>query len=401
MKILYVHHVRNFDSGVAYESDSFVSANSRLYGAQELDTWGGVRLLKSLSTVDRFEISPNLNSSRFVESGFQEKSLVRWHNFNNRAKRGNAHRLAALIKNRFDPSVSYWQERKLISHFQEVLTSKQYDLVWVDTQFYLPLLSKLTKSPVIIRSVNFEPRHVLAEDDSSFRYLKALPKTLTELRASRIANIVSISPRDAGDYNKIGIQTSLLPLRQLPFVLETEFSPINDSESIYFSGSSYDVLHNRRNLYFIINEIAPKLAQIAPEVRINISGHRFPDGLSTGNNVSQVGFLGDLQSKLLGSLSVIVPYSGGAGMQSKVFESLTIGARVIANPNAIAGYPFKDALHYTPARNSSEFIEAILFTIKHKDELMTQAEAAKRLAQDLFSRPNIMARLQKTVESIL
>lgn len=400
MKILYVHHVKNFDSQEVYNSDSYASANIKLYGAQELDTWGGVRLLKTLADVDRFEISPNLHSSRFVGHKNQEVSMVKWLRLNHKTTHTAVPRLMSLLRNGFDPSVSFWDIPELMNHFLEVLISSRYDLIWVDTQFYLPLFRNTVKQPIVIRSVNFEPRHVLAEDYSYLRYFKALAKTLTELRASRIGRVVGISPRDLKDYNKLGIKTSLLPLRQLPFILQSNYVPIKDLKSLYFTGSSYDVLHNRRNLMFILNEIAPKLNLLTPEIRIKVSGNRYPIDLRASDNVLQVGFLSDLQSRLKGSLSVLVPYSGGAGMQSKAFESLSIGANIIANPDVIAGYPFLSQRHYTPARNAKEFIEAILYATKNYEELSLKANASKRLAADLFSHVTISAQLKEILESL-
>ena len=397
MNILYVHHVRNFDLHQIYSSDSYRTANSQLYGAQELDTWAGIRLLSTFTNVEQFEISPNLESSRHINLRTGEQSLVRW------SEKGTctdtfANKLSALIKNGIDPSVAFWEKPKLINHFLEVLNSKRFDLIWFDTQFYIPLFKYVVTPPLIIRSVNFEPRHVLAEDASTLKYFKTITKTLTEFRASHFGHIVSISHRDKRDYSKFGIRTTLIPLRQLTFLLECSFTQESEPNSIYFSGSSYDVRHNRRNLLFILNKISPILQKEFPDITIKLSGNRFPLDLNIPENVLPTGFIADLQERALGAISVLIPYSGGAGMQSKVFEPLTIGAKVIANPKAMAGYPFLPGVHYSGASSPKQFVEAISTNLKNHENASRKAKESRSLAAELFSRSSMLESLQRLVE---
>jgi len=85
-----------------------------------------------------------------------------------------------------------------------------------------------------------------------------------------------------------------------------------------------------------------------------------PANIHVPVNVQIVGFSEKYQDILLNSLGVVVPYHGGAGMQSKVFEPLTLGVPVVANPKSIAGYPFVKDIHYLGAGSTSEYVDRMV-----------------------------------------
>jgi glycosyltransferase involved in cell wall biosynthesis len=395
-----VHHVRNFESSNTYLSDSHREANSSLYGAQELDTWAGIRLLQNYGAVERYEICPNLGFSRSIDAqGNLNSECYFYEGSKLFLKRPNLTAMK-LLRNGFDPSVARWDLESLKKHFCNIVSNGNYDVIWADTQFYEPLL-KMVGVPTIVRSVNFEPRHVLGEDGSWTRYLKAVTKLYTEIVVSRDRTFISISPRDQISYNRVRISSELIPLRQLCYLIDVEHSIIENRDTVYFTGSTYDVLHNRKNLLFIVNQIAPRLMKVNPNLRIVVTGNRIPSGILLPENVEYLGFLPDLQERLRGALAVIVPYFGGAGMQSKLFEAFTVGASVIANPDALSGYPFVPTHDFLPAVSAEDFVNSILRV--HNDPIFAQKIAVNSAekAKFLFSRRNIDSRLRNILHNAL
>lgn len=399
MKVLYVHHSRSFNDKQVYLSNTHREANLALYGAQEMDTWAGIRLLSEFGDVERYEICPNLGSARHVSSSGHVHSQVNYSQHLGTNSYFNSSSLRKLSKNNFDPSVAQWENLQLINHFQSVANDSLYDLIWLDTQFYEPLLATVRTS-IIIRSVNFEPRHVLGEDESIARYLKVIPKILTERKVAKNRTFVSISPRDQHSYRMIGIQSHLLPLRQLGYWLDNQHSGISSPDTVFFTGSTYDVLHNRRNLTFIVDELAPSLLRSCPDIKIAITGNRLPAQIELPENVQYLGFLPDLQERLMGALAVLVPYFGGAGMQSKVFEALTVGSTVIANPAVMAGYPFLPSRDFASAVTTNQFVQAIRRIRIEQEFGLMLSRNGKDTASKLFAKPELRSKLESILSCV-
>ena len=81
---------------------------------------------------------------------------------------------------------------------QNALGSFKPELVWFDYTYLWPLYSLIKKSgtPIITRSINFEPLHFLEEDGRTFwNYLKFIPKLLSEyLTVRKSSAILAITP---------------------------------------------------------------------------------------------------------------------------------------------------------------------------------------------------------------
>ena len=88
---------------------------------------------------------------------------------------------------------------------------------------------------------------------------------------------------------------------------------------------------------------------------------------------------------MVGATAVVVPFHGGAGMQSKIFEPLSLGAVVIANPKSLVRYPYIASKHYVPAKTLDEFISAILTLSLDSDKAKSIAVSAREKSQELFN----------------
>jgi hypothetical protein len=386
-RILYLHHVKDFSSNSAYLSDDFILANKSLFGAQEMDSWAGYRLLKRDYCVFRLQISTNLSAIQlFSPDGQCLKSIEIRIPSSLRSKID--YNYAKTFVRFLDTSFAMYSDPVLRDGIEQIVNEFNISFIWSDTQFYSPFLP--TKSQVIIRSVNFEPLHVLREDPSPLRFLRAAGKIWSERKTSRGKHIVAISPRDACLYSKlVNRQVKHLPLRQLGFLLEqspnwTQFSNPEYPPFVYFAGSNFDVKHNRDNLVNLINNIAPALALLNPEILLLVFGHRFPSDLRIPLNVKRMYFRDDFQALKSHALASLVPSKGGAGMQSKIFEPLCSGIPLIANSEAIAGYPFDSDNHFWRGDSVEEIINSLRTIIDYPKTVASKAENAKNLAKSLF-----------------
>ena len=386
-RILYLHHVKDFSSNSAYLSDDFILANKSLFGAQEMDSLAGYRLLKRDYRVFRLQISTNLSAIQLLSPDGQclkhieiriPRSLHSKMNYN----------YAKTFVRFLDTSFAMYSDPVLRKSIEQIIHEFDISFIWSDTQFYSPFLPK--QSRVIIRSVNFEPLHVLREDPSPLRILRAAGKIWSEKKTSSDKHVVAISPRDAYLYSKlVHREVRHLPLRQLGFLLEqspnwTQFSNPEYPPFVYFAGSNFDVKHNRDNLVNLINYVAPALALLNPEILLLVFGHRFPADLRIPFNVKRMYFRDDFQALTSRALASLVPNKGGAGMQSKIFEPLCRGIPLIANSEATAGYPFNPDDHFWKGDSVEDIINSLRTIIDYPNTAALKAANSKYLAKSLF-----------------
>jgi glycosyltransferase involved in cell wall biosynthesis len=148
---------------------------------------------------------------------------------------------------------------------------------------------------------------------------------------------------------------------------------------------------------FIVKELAPRMLDEGVPAKISIFGHRIPAGLTLPENIVHHGFVENLQGKQKGSLGVIVPFHGGAGMQSKIFEPMILGVPIIANPKNFAGFDFKPFEHYYPATTQKEYLEAIKFFLNHPHQVLEMSIRAQEKSSQMFSRNKIVEVIEELI----
>ena len=396
MKLLVVHHSRDLKSDHIYINDDYLLANNTLYGAQEMDTWAGIRLFAKKHSVWRLQVCPNYNSLRLIDP---LGNLVQQIFIPPSSRLGKVKDLG-FLRSLFiwtDTSIALYGTTSFRNGFRKILGDYSFDKIWVGTQFYEAAIP--SSVPHLIRTVNFEPYHAFTESRGLPRYLRALTRLISERRVFRRNIGFAISPLDHGRYLRIGIrQMGMIPLRQLAFISQLTVSPINSRKTFLIIGSTYEVLHNRRNLLFLLNELAPQIRKYDPEIRFQIFGNRLPEGLKIPHNCEYLGFDPDLQARIIGSTGVIVPFHGGAGMQSKIFEPLCLGSAVIANPKSLVGYPYIANEHYIAATNLHEYVEAILILTSDSERAKSISLSARKKSQELFTEPAFVEKIDKAIQ---
>ncbi len=242
------------------------------------------------------------------------------------------------------------------------------DIVWADYTYLWPLntLIKASGAKLVVRSINFEPKHFLEEEGRSLlAYIKFLPKLAGEIKSAREADVLlSMNPQEQSKYIKCGAPRVVnLPLRSLgrdwPMHMPREREVLN----VFFFGSTYTVSHNARALRFILQELVPAMERQAPgKFFFHIFGGKFPDEFKPLLKPGVVvhGFVDELETLLADQDIALAPSFFGAGMQQKVFEPLVRGFPTITSPRGLAGYPFVPGTEVLLARNLSEYIAALL-----------------------------------------
>lgn len=294
-----------------------------------------------------------------------------------------------------DGAAYEYREPEIRRAVWQAMNSFKPDLVWFDYTYLWPLYYLVKKSgvPIITRSINFEPLHFLEEDGRTFwNYLKYIPKLLSEyLTVRKSAVVLAITPQEAEIYKKIGARrVEVLPLRGLPRCLEQKSAvetrkPLN----VFFSGSTYNVVHNRKALEFLLAEIIPQAQKSFPgEFRFHIFGGKVPQQFYHyfGPEAIKHDYLSSEKfASLMDEMDIaVVPSLYGAGMQQKIFEPLTRGIPTVTSDRGLAGYPFRDREHLLLANSAEQFVEC-LGRLRDKAEREKLSAASREVAGRLFS----------------
>lgn len=295
----------------------------------------------------------------------------------------------------WDGAAFEYSEPEMRVELAKALDSFKPDLVWFDYSYLWPLYHQVRKRnlPIVTRPINFEAIHFLEENGRSlFNYFRFVPKLLSEYLVGRSSDfILAITPDEVNLYKKIGArQVALLPLRGLSHCFDfkaqvAERRPLN----VFFSGSTYNVAHNRLALEFFLKKIVPQARAAFPgEFRFHIFGGKAPADLASFFNDETIyhGYVPTEEwSKVLTPMDIaLVPSLYGAGMQQKIFEPLCRGFPTIVSPRGLAGYPFKGDEQLLLANTPAEFVDCLgrlrQFSLRRR-----LAEQGRALAETLFS----------------
>jgi glycosyltransferase involved in cell wall biosynthesis len=116
--------------------------------------------------------------------------------------------------------------------------------------------------------------------------------------------------------------------------------------------------------------------------------------LAPPKNVEILGFRDDYQDQLINSLGAVVPFHGGAGMQSKVFEPLTLGVPLVANPKSLVGFPYEQGVHFMAVRTAKEYVVAMLSLFSNMNLRQELSSNAQKRSSELFGDDKILNKIE-------
>jgi glycosyltransferase involved in cell wall biosynthesis len=287
-----------------------------------------------------------------------------------------------------DPACRHYLKLGMADSIRTYLNSSNLfpDLVITSNSSLFGISLAIPTNNRITRSVNFEPIHYLNENSFSFRtplvfFLKLWSSFLEVI----FSLVLPISPNDLHNYRKyfFGRIGMVLPLQHLRVTSETNLKQIGEKIQIGFLGSTYSVKHNRDSFEFVVGKLAPSLTSLP--VHFNIYGVKSPE-VKVGRNVSIHGWIDSIEDVYSINDFFVVPYFGGTGQKSKLFEPLCRGKLLIADPRAFSGFDFNPGEHYLSAKTLEDFISAIQMLVDDESLAREIPARARNLASILFSK---------------
>ncbi len=299
-------------------------------------------------------------------------------------------------------AVNYYLRQDVIDVISRKIGSAQVDSIVSLSNALIGLNKFFPAHRHISRSSNFEPLHYLGENSFSWKtplvFVLKIYSTIVERMGF---DILSISPKDFRFYNKFPSlkKLFLLPLCQLPQIMEKPLPKPSVGEilEVGFLGSTYNVSHNEKCFDYLLSTIAPACKiEFGNRVRINIYGAKARE-VQVPENLIIHGWVENLETIFIKNQAFVVPYFGGMGQQSKVFEPLSRGKLVIANPEALSGYGFSPRAHYLKFESVTDFINAIQSVLDSPNLIVEIGNQARVNSEKLFSINNYLGVLNKVL----
>jgi len=308
----------------------------------------------------------------------------------------------------WDGAAYEYRDKDIVDAFNNQLNKFCPGIIWFEYSNLWPLYkyARKKKIPIITRSHNFEATHFLEEEGwRGLNLLRFISKFLGEIIVSKKSDMLfAITPKEAESYKKIGARKVLiLPLRSLGKYLDDSHTfRDNDTINIFFMGSTYNVVHNRKALEFIIKEIAPAIEKQMPgKFVFHITGAKMPDDMLRffGDRIIYHGYVDNMDEFVKNMDIALVPSLFGAGMQQKIFEPLCRGIPTITSKRGLANYPFENEKHLLLAENLKEYIKTVI-RMRDIDLRRNLSKNSIELCCELFSKEKIKSIISKGINEI-
>lgn len=360
----------------------------KAFGAEEQDLEAGLMQLRSETSFEVFSLKVNLFTQELIINF--DYNLIKYpKNYL------NSIRYALRYFGSPDNTLRQAYTFENFLTIQRIVKELDIDVIFTNTTSTL-LFGKISGVKHVHRSVGFEPIYVLKSVDNKLKStFHSAVKIFTVLSEMKSNLLFAISPRDAQYYNRFGrilrkqTQIEVLPLRQ--FSLRTNHSMRNqlpETLNIAFLGSTYNVLHNRRSLEYLL-EVFNEEFLLQNQSVFNVYGRKIPQITLRNISNSRVrvnNWIEDLQSIYDGNQIFVVPNFLSSGMQSKVFEPLTFGKILICSPEVLSGYNFTPKKHYLPATKTAEFRECLEWINNNRNESIKIGLEASMQSQKIFGK---------------
>lgn len=157
---------------------------------------------------------------------------------------------------------------------------------------------------------------------------------------------------------------------------------------IVFVGSM-DWMPNQDGARYFLEEILPRLRQVAPECTIGIVGRLPPPELirlaERAGGVTVTGIVPDVRPYLWGARVSVVPLRIGGGTRLKIYESMAAGTPVVSTTIGAEGLDVSDGENIRLADAAEDFASACAGLLKDPERRARLAEAALERVTTRFS----------------
>ena len=312
-----------------------------------------------------------------------------------------------LLTNVFFKKLPYNIERFISKNVQlqlvSLLETNSYDFIQVEGAFvayYIDLIKKHTKSPIIVRTHNIEyviwERLSVNEKNRLKKWFYShLGKRLRTFEAEYYNKADGIAAITQEDKNRLMELNVNVPIEIIPagVVLDKYLIPRKKTEipNTIFSISALDWLPNLEGLDWFLKQVWLELLKKMPDITLHIAGKSTPDWLLKSNfkNVIIHGFVDDAIEFKNSYQIMLVPLLSGGGMRVKIIEGLAAKKCIISTSIGAEGIEYTENINILIADTPSEWVSKIIHYLEHNNERISIANNAFELVTEKYENKSI------------
>lgn len=257
------------------------------------------------------------------------------------------------------------------SEFEKIKSLKNIDYVWFNGpntfKKNLNFVSQhLPKSKIIYdmvdvhflrykRSLLLNPFKI-SDYKRYFKYKKIETKLI-----NKASIVVAISENEKKLISKYISPEKVITISNIhyPKVSKTKIPTFNQRKSILFIGSKHTP--NIDAIYFLYNEIMPKVWKINKEIKVQIIGDVVEEIKGISNPLFEfLGYVPNVESYFLNSKLMVAPLRYGAGVKGKIGQAFEYYLPVITTGIGAEGMNLTDNNHAIITNDSTEFANKIV-----------------------------------------
>lgn len=296
---------------------------------------------------------------------------------------------------------------------EHILSDFRPDVVQMESIFlatYLPYIRQHGKIATVLRLHNIEYQvwERLAQQVKNIPkkgYLKNLAKRIRnfEEAAWKDADVLlPITGIDADVVQKAGTNAGIIVA---PFGIDIATEKTRSAKENWngYHLGAMDWLPNAEAIDWFLKEVWPGLHKAVPEFKFYFAGRNMPERFKSLPAPGVI-CMGEVQSAddfIADKKILIVPLHSGGGIRVKILEAMAKGKVVISTAIGMQGISATPGRHWLPADDARGFIEAVKWTLNHKDEAEEIGRHAAQLIAEQYSQASIMKKVINGLESHL
>lgn len=212
------------------------------------------------------------------------------------------------------------------------------------------------------RAIKQEPNRISFRK-KYYKYLKI--ETQLAKKANIIIAISEVEKQFISQYLK---NNQIISISNIHYskVDKNKITPFEDRKDILFIGSSHEP--NIDAIYYLYNEIMPKVWLKLPDLKVNIIGNvKNNIEAITHPNFKILGFVEDIEPYFLNSKLMVAPLRYGAGVKGKIGQSFEYFLPVVTTSIGAEGMFLENKRNAYISETADEFSKQIISLYKDKE----------------------------------
>lgn len=316
--------------------------------------------------------------------------------------------LARFAVSRTPYRVAKFNTPKLKHTVETLVSSHEFDLLWIHQLTTLALLPTALDPPVVIDQHNADLEYWETFRNGSFLqrvFARVNQRRLRRLQQQVVDRIDAILPVSEADATATRRWATDVPLWVTPNGVDTsKYSPeltdgSADSEVLFVG--SLDRPRNQEAVDWFVTESWPEIYDRHDDAVFRIVG-RNPsekiERLASYPGVRVVGEVPEVIPHYRTAAVVVAPFVLGGGTKLKVLEALAMGKALVTTPKGAAGIDVVDGTHALLKERGPAFSDGVVRLLSDSNRRTELGRAGRVLVEERYSWDSILAEAVETIE---